>query len=274
MINGDYVRLGSACHCGEPSRVFTGLGRPPKSCEAHKEKQSDRSTRNPKGNLLAFNCAHCSFGFTSDHKNSMYCSKRCKLAAWKLKHGIVRKTAKVTDLQKAIRSMATALKRVAKGKRQSELLISKGKREEATSRTSKPCVICGGDCGYVFGRAKKYCSTKCMKQSAGYKRLRKAERKKRGKGHVQRAKKLGCTYSYFNVLKVFDRDKWICKLCGVKTPKSLRGTTDPRAPELDHILALALGGAHAIENCQCSCRACNGKKGAGSSGQMWLVGFA
>ena len=63
-------------------------------------------------------------------------------------------------------------------------------------------------------------------------------------------------------LKVLARDNWTCQLCGEPTPKSLRGTCDPRAPELDHILPIAAGGAHVPENCQCACRECNGAKGA------------
>lgn len=95
-----------------------------------------------------------------------------------------------------------------------------------------------------------------------------------GRDHVTRARKHGSKYSYFNVLRVFARDGWRCQLCGVKTPKALRGTTNPQAPEIDHIIALSLGGDHLIENCQCACRRCNGAKGAATRGQMWLLGFA
>lgn len=242
MVDDNYVRLGSVCHCVE------------------------------RGKRLK--CAHCGSEFISGDKRAMYCAKKCKLAAWKVRHGYTRKTAKATDSQKAIKSLANAIKQVAKAKRYAASLIAKKKREEATKNTHKPCVVCGGDCRYVFGRAKKYCSAKCRKQSPDFKAQKKIERKKRGTGHVQRAKKLGCAYKHFNVLKVFERDKWTCQLCGIKTPKKLKGSIDPRAPELDHILALALGGGHVIENCQCSCRKCNNEKGSGSSGQMWLDGCA
>ncbi|WP_425516052.1 HNH endonuclease [Rhizobium leucaenae] len=61
-------------------------------------------------------------------------------------------------------------------------------------------------------------------------------------------------------IKVFDRDKWKCQICGVKTPRKLRGTLDDKAPELDHIMPLALGGAHSYFNTQCACRKCNAHK--------------
>jgi 5-methylcytosine-specific restriction endonuclease McrA len=61
---------------------------------------------------------------------------------------------------------------------------------------------------------------------------------------------------------VFVRDKWKCKACGCNTPQSLRGTCDPDAPELDHIIPLSRGGWHAPDNCQTLCRQCNQDKGA------------
>jgi hypothetical protein len=42
------------------------------------------------------------------------------------------------------------------------------------------------------------------------------------------------------------------------------------APELDHIIPLASGGAHVWDNVQCTCRKCNGEKGAEVLGQLRL----
>jgi 5-methylcytosine-specific restriction endonuclease McrA len=80
------------------------------------------------------------------------------------------------------------------------------------------------------------------------------------------------TVESVNPLKVFDRDKWTCQLCKKKTPKALRGSLDPRAPELDHIMPVSLGGEHSYRNTQCSCRACNGSKSNRPLGQMLLIG--
>lgn len=60
---------------------------------------------------------------------------------------------------------------------------------------------------------------------------------------------------------VFDRDGWLCQLCGVATPKELRGSHGPTAPELDHIKPVSKGGTHDMGNLQCLCRACNSAKG-------------
>lgn len=74
-------------------------------------------------------------------------------------------------------------------------------------------------------------------------------------------------------IKVFERDKWRCQLCGGSTPRKLRGSYDPKAPELDHVIPLALGGGHTWANVQCACRECNIRKGAKPLGQMGF-GFA
>lgn len=76
----------------------------------------------------------------------------------------------------------------------------------------------------------------------------------------------------FDPIAVLERDGWRCHLCGVKTPKHLRGTTDLRAPEVDHIDPIASGGKHDMLNTACACRRCNLKKGATPKGQLRLFG--
>ena len=55
---------------------------------------------------------------------------------------------------------------------------------------------------------------------------------------------------------------WRCQVCGVSTPKSLRGKLVDRSPELDHRVPLAMGGSHTWDNVQTACRKCNAAKGA------------
>jgi 5-methylcytosine-specific restriction endonuclease McrA len=72
----------------------------------------------------------------------------------------------------------------------------------------------------------------------------------------------------FDPLEILARDRWVCQLCGVKTLKSKRGTSASRAPVVDHIIPLALGGEHSRRNVQCACYECNAKKGAKAQGQL------
>lgn len=91
----------------------------------------------------------------------------------------------------------------------------------------------------------------------------------------RKARKLklrGVSVEVVNPLTVLSRDKWTCQLCGVKTPRKLRGTYEPTAPEVDHILPIAKGGEHSYANTQCACRKCNLAKSATPMGQMRLFG--
>lgn len=63
-------------------------------------------------------------------------------------------------------------------------------------------------------------------------------------------------------IKVFERDGWHCQACGRETPQELRGTTSPRAPELDHFIPLSKGGSHTWANVRCTCKRCNLRKGS------------
>lgn len=68
---------------------------------------------------------------------------------------------------------------------------------------------------------------------------------------------------------VLQRDKWTCQACGIRTPESLRGLSQPNSPEVDHIIPLSRGGSHDESNLQCLCRQCNGSKGARLPGE-WV----
>lgn len=95
---------------------------------------------------------------------------------------------------------------------------------------------------------------------------KRADKRKYGKNHTARARRYGVHYECFDITEVLARDGWICQICGIPTPQRLRGTCEPDAPELDHIVALAAGGAHTRDNTQCACRRCNGLKGDGRRG--------
>jgi hypothetical protein len=132
--------------------------------------------------------------------------------------------------------------------------------------TYVPKICICKECGKTFdteylNKHRDYCSDKHMQKHG--KRIGRAIRRIRIRGakHIE----------YFDPFYIFRRDKWHCQLCGVKTPKRLRGTIDNDAPELDHIVPIALGGEHTIANAQCLCRKCNQKKGATIKGQLRLI---
>ncbi|PRY10296.1 HNH endonuclease [Pontibacter ummariensis] len=123
------------------------------------------------------------------------------------------------------------------------------------------CKECGKAFTTVYGdKRKEYCSTRCSKKHLG--RVAKGKRRARIRGQ---------DYESVNPFKVFIRDKWKCRICGINTPKKLRGTIEPNAPELDHIIPVAQGGSHTYSNVQCACRACNSKKSDKVIGQLPLI---
>lgn len=63
-------------------------------------------------------------------------------------------------------------------------------------------------------------------------------------------------------MAVLEADGWVCQICGIPTPREKRGTQEPDAPTIDHIVPLSAGGAHSYANVQCACLRCNTRKGA------------
>lgn len=110
-------------------------------------------------------------------------------------------------------------------------------------------------CGklFVIGLRKFYCSRECKVTHRNILRP--------GASLRRRIKKYGCASEPVNHLLVFERDRWLCGICGKRTVKSRVGTTHSRAPTLDHVIPLSKGGSHSYANVQCAHRFCNISKG-------------
>lgn len=87
---------------------------------------------------------------------------------------------------------------------------------------------------------------------------------KRWKSDLERARRYGVAYEPVNRRRVFERDGYVCQICGDETQPD-----DPynslKAPTLDHIVPVSAGGSHTYDNVQCACRDCNARKGDGRS---------
>lgn len=117
-------------------------------------------------------------------------------------------------------------------------------------RSPRSCLECGDVFTPEYGsKLRTYCGDACRKRS-----LRRAGKSRRNK-RIKSTRK-----EPIYTMRIFERDGWQCRICGIDTPRYLRGTHEPNAPELDHIFPLAKGGAHASDNVQCLCRECNQKK--------------
>ena len=148
-------------------------------------------------------------------------------------------------------------------------------REQASlATTARVCRICGQAFTRPLHRPGTFriCPSTVCRQTSRKERLRQ-QRQKHGKKAGSRARKKGLAVERCGPMAVCARDGWRCRLCGASTPRRLRGTYHPQAPEVDHIIPLSHpeSPGHVWANVQCLCRACNARKGATVQGQLRLA---
>ena len=118
-------------------------------------------------------------------------------------------------------------------------------------KTPKTCKTCGG-VFYSPYPNQLYCSERCKRKA-----------KPKTSSIRKRCRKYGVYYdSAVTRRRVFERDKYICQICGKPTDPSDTswGTIGPNAPTVDHIVALKNGGSHTWDNVQCAHAICNSYK--------------
>lgn len=79
---------------------------------------------------------------------------------------------------------------------------------------------------------------------------------------VRRSRILGAPWEQINILEVFERDQWICKLCYEPVSRESKGT-EPLSPTIDHIIPVSNENypGHLWSNVQLAHRVCNISKG-------------
>ena len=140
----------------------------------------------------------------------------------------------------------------------------------STMKDEMHCRLCGVSYKPIStgGMPSLYCGDICRSEA-----LISNKRKNRSIYKAKRRALMhGVSYETVSPYKVFDRDRWMCKLCGIHTPRKARGTFADNAPELDHINPISLGGSHTYINTQCACRRCNISKSNKPLGQTLLFG--
>ena len=274
-----------------------------------KQKQiSAKSKRHAKYGLDMSNrsCLFCNSTFTPKRIDSFFCSESCRSKSNRTKriekHKQEGNTCSFEGCKKHVyiknlcHAHYSAYKYIKKESKQKECLHCKSTfiaKSNAKKFCSTKCsqtyrqrllgvkpahrvekAICKG-CGKEFQPRKTefstYCSRECCYTTQNFNQRtenEKAALKTCAKRRKRRMKANG--YEPINKIKVFERDKWTCHICGCKTPKSKRGTVSPNAPELDHIVPIAAGGSHTYANVACACKRCNIKKSTRPLGQLNL----
>lgn len=133
------------------------------------------------------------------------------------------------------------------------------------------CAGCGEQFSRPSGRRPLvFCSARCSTER--FRKYDTINERRRAADNARRARLLSAVTELFAPIEIFERDNWRCHLCGVRTPKKLRGTKHPHSPELDHIIPLSKGGDHTRQNTACACCHCNASKGGKMLGQQRLFG--
>ena len=115
--------------------------------------------------------------------------------------------------------------------------------------TAGKCKTCGSN--FVSNFSDNTCSAEC--------RRRHQARRGLDKGHRRRSRIRGRVPENFSALSIFQRDGYVCQLCGLPVDSSRR-VPEWDAPTLDHIIPIARGGAHTRDNCQLAHFICNARK--------------
>ena len=215
--------------------------------------QADRLANIEPSPVACRGCGITAWRKVSHNDAGKYCSRECHYQA----------KADVGNERQALARMAAAWqwKPSAVVVIERDALIRIARYVERRVRLTNTCA----QCSTVFatrrngGLHRKLCQ-EC--RAANVSRARRVCKARR------RARERGLGSQSIDPLRVFDRDGWRCVLCGVVTPKRLRGTIHGNAPELDHIVPISQGGLHTWGNVQCTCRNCNQEKGATARGQL------
>ena len=105
------------------------------------------------------------------------------------------------------------------------------------------------------------------KHGVSYRTLFKTKPEQYGERHrkrdaVRRARKAGATVESFTHLEVYERDQWVCGICGDPVDKTL-SYPHPLSPSLDHVVPLARQGKHSRANTRLAHLNCNVRRGVG-----------
>jgi 5-methylcytosine-specific restriction endonuclease McrA len=209
-------------------------------------------------------CLYCVRPFrTRDKRGLGYCSKSCAVKAKRIGAScsligqscdLVWKTCKCGSrfCKKGAKYCSVTCRRDADASYMRRYTRAK---EIAKGTTFVTCRECGtvasarDTTGERWRSRSVYCSTPCMRRSV----------RREGKAR-RRQRKAGAGYQVVYRRRVYERDGWVCKLCGYPVPPD-QSVPHPLAPTLDHIVPLSAGGEHSYRNVQLAHFRCNTLRG-------------
>lgn len=143
---------------------------------------------------------------------------------------------------------------------------AKQRREKLSIERTRICPVCGKSFVWTsLNRDQVYCSRNCsgLKPNSSWfprkypiTEILEREKLRRKKRHERISKG-----EPVNRQAIFERDGWICQLCGKPVDPELKWPNVMSA-SVDHIRPLSLGGKHTTENVQLTHLGCNSRKSA------------
>jgi hypothetical protein len=200
--------------------------------------------------IAAFDCEqcgkHCVPGVNVAAHASRFCGKDCKVLWHK--------------------AVELALLRRATRRKRAERALAR-----AAAGIGPPRVFIAGrcaECAHLFvgiTTAACFCSDRCRRRSA-HRRARRRWRRSdnptwmeaRRRQRRSRARRLGYREA-FPIWVIGDRDGWVCGICN-RPVDALLEVPHAEAGTVDHVVALASGGPHALNNVQLAHFMCNSLK--------------
>ena len=122
--------------------------------------------------------------------------------------------------------------------------LSTQRKREAKHALERFCLVCGDRIPSSRRSDAKYCSERCAQDKRGH------------VNNAQRRIRVDSDLGSFSRWEIYERDKWVCQLCG-ETVDSELSYPDPKCASLDHVLPLSRGGSHHPENLQLAHLRCN-----------------
>lgn len=185
-------------------------------------------------------CAECGRDFIRGRSDQIYCSAACNKKAYEKRHAqkIAEKRTKMKELRRGLRLARLAMPRVI------ELCHFEGcdvTNEDDPAFKGGKCNVCSGVC-----QQKAWVATTDQEQ------LRAKGSKRAGDRRARMFNNPGYEYfSYQEWLELLIACSFRCTYCHKYPPERL---------QMDHIVALARGGPHRLDNVTPACGPCNRSK--------------
>jgi 5-methylcytosine-specific restriction endonuclease McrA len=204
-------------------------------------------------------CVECSVGFEPASWQQRFCGPACRLAFWGSRSEPLGRVC--VECGEAVLRRGPGVRctpcgdarRFEKRPPRYRRVVVFGPRCRVVHRpktrvfVAGECPCCGGLFVALASTGARFCSAMCQKR---------VERQQR------RARKVAAEKSVpIFRRKVFERDDWTCRICRKPVQQGAL-VPHPKAPTVDHILPLALGGSHTYLNVQTAHFICNSTKSA------------